>query len=194
MIFSESNAVNPLAPQWLNPADARQLNSGVWPTTAIRDAAGELTIGGVRATELLERYGSPLYVIDEHDMRERAASALAAFTEAFNAIGAQVQLHYASKALLSIDIARWMQQAGVGLDVASAGELEVALAAGIDPETIGLHGNNKSDALLARAAEVAYASLDDLFEAAQAKGEPPFSSSARKRMSRPAAAPNPSAE
>lgn len=154
MIFSESNAVNPLAPQWLNPTDARQLNSGVWPTTAIRDAAGELTIGGVRATELLERYGSPLYVIDEHDMRERAASALAAFTEAFNAIGAQVQLHYASKALLSIDIARWMQQAGVGLDVASAGELEVALAAGIEPETIGLHGNNKSDALLARAAEV----------------------------------------
>ncbi len=154
MCFSESDAVNPLAPQWLDPAVARELNTGVWPATAERDAAGELTIGGVRASELLERHGSPLYVIDEEDLRARAAAALTAFTEAFNAIGAQVQLHYASKALLSVDIARWMQQAGLGLDVASAGELEVALAAGINPETIGLHGNNKSDALLARAVEV----------------------------------------
>ena len=151
-------AVNPLAPARLSTppaADAlNRLDEGVWSATAERAADGELVIGGVRAGELLAAHGSPLYVIDEQDVRDRAAAAVADFTAAFQAIGAEVELHYASKALLTIEIARWMQRAGLGLDVASAGELEVALAAGIDPARIGLHGNSKPHALLRRAVGV----------------------------------------
>lgn len=146
---------SPLAPAHLTPpstADAlHRLDPGVWPSTAERADDGELVLGGVRASDLLARHGSPCYVIDEADVRERAAAAVADFAAAFAAIGAEVTLHYASKALLTIDIARWMQEAGLGLDVASAGELEVALAAGVDPARIGMHGNSKPDAVLRRA-------------------------------------------
>ena len=149
--------VNPLAPARLATPPRGEaldrLDVGVWSATAVRADDGELTIGGVRAGELLARHGSPLYVVDEQDVRERAATAVADFTAAFQGIGVEVVLHYASKALLTIDIARWMRDAGLGLDVASAGELEVALAAGIDPARIGLHGNSKPDALLRRAVE-----------------------------------------
>ncbi|NLT26211.1 MAG: diaminopimelate decarboxylase [Microbacteriaceae bacterium] len=147
--------VNPLAPARLatppRSTDLGRLDAGVWSATAHRADDGELVIGGVRASALLAEHGSPLYVVDEQDVRERAAAAVADFAAALAAIGAEVELHYASKALLTIDIARWMQEAGLGLDVASAGELEVALAAGIDPARIGLHGNSKPDALLRRA-------------------------------------------
>ncbi|RRJ88694.1 diaminopimelate decarboxylase [Gulosibacter macacae] len=131
--------------------DANQLDEGVWSQTARRTDDGELEIGGWRASELLAEFGSPLYVLDEADIRERAAAAVADFSAAFAEIGAEVELHYASKALLTIDVARWMQEAGLGLDVASAGELEIALRAGIDPANIGMHGNNKSGASLRRA-------------------------------------------
>ncbi|WP_282851435.1 diaminopimelate decarboxylase [Gulosibacter sediminis] len=142
----------PLAPDWLElPSDTATLDDGVWPVTARRTDSGELELGGVSAAQLLAAHGSPLYVIDEQDARGRAAHTLGAFTDAFGAIGAEVELHYASKALVTIDIARWMAEAGLGLDVASGGELEVALAAGVDPAKIGMHGNNKSRAELERA-------------------------------------------
>lgn len=142
----------PLAPAWLEqPSDTAALEEGVWPATARRADDGELELGGVRASELLAAYGSPLYVVDEQDARGRAAATLGAFRDAFDAIDTEVELHYASKALLTIDIARWMADAGLGLDVASGGELEVALAAGVEPAQIGMHGNNKSRAELERA-------------------------------------------
>ncbi|SJM57628.1 diaminopimelate decarboxylase [Gulosibacter sp. 10] len=152
---------SPLAPTWLRPpeGDLNRLDGNVWSSTASRTPDGELLLGGVRASELLERFGSPLYVVDEADMRTRAEGAAAAFAEAFRAIGAEVELHYASKAFLSIDIARWMAEAGLGLDVASGGELEVALAAGIEPARIGLHGNNKSRAEIRRAVEAGLGSI-----------------------------------
>lgn len=152
--LDSSSPASPLAPAWLTPNSARDLNVEVWPASVTRNESGELTVAGVSASQLLAEHGSPLYVIDEQFARDRAAQTLADFRTAFAEIGAEVELHYASKALLTVEIARWMQEAGLGLDVVSAGELEVGLAAGIAPATIGLHGNNKSAALLRRAVEV----------------------------------------
>lgn len=149
----ESSGDNPLAPEWLRvpSPDLNVLDAGVWSRNASRNTQGELCIGGVSASTLVATYGSPCYVIDEDDARARAADVNSAFQLAFGSIGAEVELHYASKALLTVEIAKWMAAAGLGLDVASAGELEVALAAGIAPASIGMHGNNKTDAALRRA-------------------------------------------
>src|SRR5690606_2084957 len=67
---------NPLAPAWLAvPADANALAPHVWPPGATRTSEGSLTIGGVSATELAAKYGTPLYVLDESAVRERAREA-----------------------------------------------------------------------------------------------------------------------
>jgi diaminopimelate decarboxylase len=144
--------VHPLAPEWLHvPADANDLAPGVWSDSVARNDAGVLCVGGVPATDLVRDFGTPLYVIDEATVRERALRIRAVFTEAFAAIGTDVSVYYASKAFLSTEVARWMVAAGLRIDVASGGELAVALAAGVSGDRIGLHGNNKSVAEIERA-------------------------------------------
>lgn len=136
---------NPLAPPWLEPpADANALADGVWPAGARRGPGGELELSGVAASALVAEFGSPLYVLDEADARARAAGIRTSFEAAFGAIGATVTVYYAGKAFLSAEVARWMNEEGLSIDVASGGELAVALAAGIAPARLGLHGNNKS--------------------------------------------------
>lgn len=136
---------NPLAPPWLEPpADANALAEGVWPANARRASGGELEFAGVQASALVEQYGSPLYVLDEADARTRAAGIRRSFEAAFGAIGANVTVYYAGKAFLSAEVARWMDSEGLAIDVASGGELALALAAGIPASRLGLHGNNKS--------------------------------------------------
>lgn len=175
---TSSSAGNPLAPEWLRvpTPDLNVLDAGVWSTNAVRNTGGddraqlgELCIGGVPATELVSTFGSPCYVIDEDDARTRASDVRSAFQEAFGRIGAEVELHYASKALLTVEIAKWMVAAGLGLDVASVGELEVGLAAGVAPASIGMHGNNKTDETLRRAIDVGVGSIiiDSLQEVAR---------------------------
>jgi diaminopimelate decarboxylase len=137
-------APNPLAPQWLAvPDDANALAPSLWSRTVAR-SNGELTVGGVGVGELQERYGTPLYVVDEQHARGRAADVRDAFTSAFARVGSSAKVYYAGKAFLSIEIARWMTEAGLNIDVCSGGELAVALAAGVDPARLGFHGNNKS--------------------------------------------------
>jgi diaminopimelate decarboxylase len=97
----------------------------------------------VDVRDLAERYGTPLFVVDEADFRSRAAEFAAAF-------GAGA-VHYAGKAFLCTEVARWVAEEGLALDVASGGELAVALRAGFPPERIAVHGNNKSAAELAAA-------------------------------------------
>jgi diaminopimelate decarboxylase len=144
--------VHPLAPEWLHvPADANGLSPGVWSDSAARNGAGVLCVGGVPATDLMRDFGTPLYVIDEAMVRERALRIRAVFNDAFAAIGTDVSVYYASKAFLSTEVARWMVAAGLRIDVASGGELAVALAAGVSGDRIGLHGNNKSVAEIERA-------------------------------------------
>src|SRR5262249_44962045 len=81
------------------------------------------------------------------------------FEAAFAPLNARVQVYYAGKAFLSTEVARWMSGAGLNIDVASGGELAVALAAGVDPARLGLHGNNKSDAELERAVSAGGATI-----------------------------------
>ncbi|MFB2581802.1 diaminopimelate decarboxylase [Herbiconiux sp. P15] len=145
---------SPLAPAWLgHPADANTLTAPIWSRTAERDAHGGLALGGIAATELASRFGTPLYVIDEKEARERAAEVLAAFRAAALRIGTTATVYYAAKAFLSIEVARWMAEAGLSIDVCSGGELAVALAAGADPARLALHGNNKSVVEIERAVQ-----------------------------------------
>jgi len=147
-------SANPLAPAWLRvPADANALTPGIWSRHASRNADGVLEIAGVGADELAERYGTPLYVVDEFDVRARAREIAAAFGAAFARVGTSVKVYYAGKAFLCTELARWIDDAGLGVDVASHGELAVALAAGFPAGRIGVHGNNKSLAQLEAAVD-----------------------------------------
>jgi diaminopimelate decarboxylase len=158
---------NPLSPSWLTPpADAGALPAHVWPSSAVRTADGAIAIGGVPLPRLAAEFGTPLYVIDEQDARDRAARTLAAFTTAAAAHGTTAAVYYAGKAFLCTEAARWMIAAGLNIDVASGGELAVALAAGVDPARLGLHGNNKSLVEIDRAVEVGVGAIviDSLIE------------------------------
>ena len=106
---------------------------------------GRLHVGGCDVVELAEQFGTPVFVYDEVHLRERAREAVAAFGN-----GAT----YASKAFLCRAMARLVGEEGMGIDVATGGELHVALAAGISPSRITLHGNNKAEDELARALEI----------------------------------------
>ncbi|HEY0248836.1 MAG TPA: diaminopimelate decarboxylase [Gryllotalpicola sp.] len=146
---------NPLAPSWLaEPADANALPERIWPASAHRESDGVVSLGGVPATALAHEFGTPLYVIDESDARERAARTRRAFDSAAARAGTTATVYYAGKAFLSTEVARWMAEAGLNIDTCSAGELAVALAAGVDPARLGLHGNNKSLAEIDRAVGV----------------------------------------
>jgi diaminopimelate decarboxylase len=139
-------------PGWLRaPDDANALAPQVWPERAHRDADGRIVVGGVSATELAERFGTPLYVVDEADARARAARIQAAFELAAASVGTDATVYYAGKAFLSGAVVRWVTEAGLAVDVCTGGELAVALAAGAEPGRIGFHGNNKSVAEIERA-------------------------------------------
>ena len=99
-----------------------------------------LTVAGLTVTEIAEQVGTPVYVLDEDDLRTRARDFATAF--------AGWDVYYAGKSFLCTAVARWVAEEGLGVDVCTGGELTVALRAGVDPRTIGLHGNNKSDAEL----------------------------------------------
>ncbi len=132
-------------PDWLRvPDDPNALAPQVWPEGAHRDERGRLVVGGVDAVELASRFGTPLYVVDEADARNRAARIKAAFDAAAASIGTDVTVYYAGKAFMSGEIVRWMTEGGLSIDVCTGGELAVALAAGAPPAHIGFHGNNKS--------------------------------------------------
>ena len=129
---------------------SRTLNPQLWPASAARNQDGEVTIAGLGVTQIAKEYGTPVFIFDEADVRKRARDYVAAFT--VNDI--KTTVHYAAKAFITTKIAQWVHQEGLGIDVASAGELEVALRAGIDPSHIIMHGNNKSVSELERAVEV----------------------------------------
>ncbi|AEQ06388.1 diaminopimelate decarboxylase [Corynebacterium pseudotuberculosis] len=113
----------------------------VWPRGARREANGEVTVAGVSLSEMAERYGTPVFVVDEDDFRDRCKDMAAAF-------GGAEKVHYASKAFLTRRIARWVEEEGLNLDIASLGEFQVALSANFPPGRITAHGNNKSEEFL----------------------------------------------
>jgi diaminopimelate decarboxylase len=115
------------------------------PATARVNDRGRVSIGGVDLVDLADQFGTPLFVYDEDDLRQRAREAVAAWPDG---------VAYASKAFLCKAMAALVDEEGMGIDVATGGELHVALSAGIAPQRIVMHGNNKSDAELARAIDV----------------------------------------
>ena len=124
-----------------------------WPAGAERLEDGEVAFAGVRASALAAEHGTPVYVLDESELRSRARRFREAFAAAFAEVGASAEVYYAGKAFLCKAVARWVVAEGLRVDTATGGELATALAAGVPGEAIGLHGNNKSDAEIRTALE-----------------------------------------
>ena len=124
-------------------------DSPVYPAGARVNARGHLEIAGCDVVEIAARFGTPAYVYDEDDMRARARAYLAAFA----ARTSEFEVLYASKAFPCTAACRLFAEEGLSVDVASGGELHTALRAGFDPSRIHMHGNNKTDAEIAYAAE-----------------------------------------
>jgi diaminopimelate decarboxylase len=122
--------------------------SHVYPLGSRINERGRLEVGGCDAIELAHEFGTPAYIVAEDDLRARAR----AFSEAFRAHG-DFQVVFASKAFPCTAVLALFRDAGLGCDVASAGELHLALGAGFDPATIVAHGNARSEAELAGALE-----------------------------------------
>jgi len=120
--------------------------SHVYPIGSRVDDRGRLQIGGCDVLELAERFGTPAYVVAEEDLRARAR----AFSDALrDAAGHDdVEVVFASKAFPATAVMALFAQEGLGCDVASAGELHLALRAGFDPAKIVHHGNARDDAEL----------------------------------------------
>src|ERR1039457_3800823 len=127
------------------PADVNAIDPVIGPRTA-RRGAGTLTLRGAGVSELAPRLGglgvcglaarlgTPVCACDEEDFRSRCR----AFHDAF---GPAAAVTYAAKAFCCRGVLRWVCEEGLGVDVCTGGELEVALQAGVAPELITLHGN-----------------------------------------------------
>ncbi|MDA2988436.1 MAG: diaminopimelate decarboxylase [Actinomycetota bacterium] len=131
-----------------SPAAVDALDSRVWPRNCVRDASGVMTVAGVDVRDIARDFGTPVFVLDEQDLRSRAREYALAYREA----GASM-VFYAAKAFLSTAVARWVTEEGLGIDVASGGELAVAMRAGVPGELLLMHGNNKSEEEIAAAVD-----------------------------------------
>ena len=116
------------APLWLDRA--------VWPLSTQVDEDGQLCVGGVALAEVANTFRTPTYVIDEADFRQRIRN--------YRTMLPALKVVYAGKSLLTVAVARWVAEEGVGLDVCSGGELGIALAGGVDPSQIIVHGYAKT--------------------------------------------------
>jgi diaminopimelate decarboxylase len=118
--------------------------SHVWPLGTSLDSEGVLQLGGCDARKLAREFGTPAYVVAEDDLRARARRFLAAFAARTD----DFEVHFASKSFPATAVLRLFAEEGLACDVASGGELHLALNAGFDPAKVHLHGNAKSEAEL----------------------------------------------
>lgn len=125
---------------------------------------GELHCAGISATALAAEFKTPTFFLDEDDFRSRALTWNSELSKAFGPQAGRV--YYAAKAFICVEVARWIADMGIGIDVCTGGELAVALKGGIKPENIELHGNNKSLEEIEQAvfAGVGIIVIDSLFE------------------------------
>lgn len=112
----------------------------ILPITAGVNPDGHLTIGGCDAVELADKFGTPLFVVDEATLRAQCR----AYADAFRASGIDTEVIYASKAFICQAMCKIAVEEGLSIDVSSGGELYVALSAGVPPDKIYMHGNNKT--------------------------------------------------
>ncbi|HEX3548287.1 MAG TPA: diaminopimelate decarboxylase [Mycobacterium sp.] len=120
----------------LHRAATPRIDPAIWPLTTTVDDLGRLCVGEVPLTDIADEFRTPAYVVDEDDFRQRLKTYRATLRD--------VEVVYAGKALLTTTIARWVTEEGAGVDVSSGGELAIALAGGVDPARIVMHGNAKS--------------------------------------------------
>ncbi|MBU0686496.1 MAG: diaminopimelate decarboxylase [Candidatus Margulisbacteria bacterium] len=136
-----------------------------FPATAKITKEGIIEIGGVSVEVLAEKFGTPLYVMDEQTIRQKCREYRLAFQNKYP----NTSFIYASKALSTLSILKIVAEEGFGLDISSGGELYTALKAGVDPETIYFHGNNKpadeiTEALEAKIGRFVVDNLEELNE------------------------------
>jgi diaminopimelate decarboxylase len=137
----------------------------VLPVSAGVNSKGHLEVGGLDCTELADEFGTPLYVFCEETFRTRAREFSKAFPDS--------TIYYAAKALSVVAVCQLANEEGLGMDVASGGELHVALESGFPPERLILHGNNKTQdeidqAVDAGVGRIAIDNLEEVDRVAQA--------------------------
>jgi diaminopimelate decarboxylase len=159
----------PMAEQVQSGAVARDpvADSVVLPIGSRVNGQGRLEVGGCDIVELVEEHGTPAYIYAEDDLRARAR----AYREAFERRGVDGEVLFASKAFPATAAYKLFAEEGLSVDVASGGELHIALAAGFDPSRIHMHGNNKSDEeiLMAARAGIGHLILDSFDEIERAE-------------------------
>jgi diaminopimelate decarboxylase len=132
-------------PTWLEPpGDVNGLVASLWASSVGRGTDGVLTVGGVSVVDLAREFGTPAYVLDENDFRSRAREFKQTYAEVFDDLCGGADVYYAGKAFLCTEVARWIRDEGLFLDVCTGGELAVAMRGGVPGSSIGMHGNNKS--------------------------------------------------
>lgn len=142
-------------------------DSLVLPIGSRVNERGRLEVGGCDVVELVEEHGTPAYIYAEDDLRGRAR----AYREAFERRGVDGEVLFASKAFPATAAYKLFAEEGLSVDVASGGELHIALAAGFEPSRIHMHGNNKSDEeiLMAARAGIGHLILDSFDEIERAE-------------------------
>jgi diaminopimelate decarboxylase len=126
---------------FLNSAQGKSPNQALMPLSAQVNLEGELEVGGCSVVDLVNRFGSPLYILDEATLRAACQQYRQFLSQSYPG---SVQVLYASKAWSCLAVCAIVASEGLGLDVVSGGELYTALQAGVAPAQVYLHGNNKS--------------------------------------------------
>ena len=136
---------------WMSATSERSIveDSPVYPLGSRVNERSHLEVGGCDVVEVAAEFGTPVYIYAEQDIRARARSYL----DAFRSRTQDFEVLYASKAAPITAIYRLCAEAGLSVDVASGGELHMALGAGLDPARVYMHGNNKTESELRYAVE-----------------------------------------
>lgn len=132
------------------------LNPSIWPGSATR-VSGELNLGGCSSSSIAAKFGTPIFVLDEGDLKSRAMSWRNALEETFQDRAGDV--FYAAKAFVSVEVAKIIKELGLNIDVCTGGELSVVTAANFPGERIEMHGNNKSESEIAQAIDYGVATI-----------------------------------
>ena len=130
----------------------------------VAHTSGSLSLSSLNAQDLARDFGTPAFFLDEADFRDRVRTWRDGLQGAFGDHAGQV--YYAAKAFICVEVARWLVEEGIGIDVCTGGELAVAMAANFPPERIEVHGNNKSLAELESAIGIGVGTIvaDSLYE------------------------------
>jgi diaminopimelate decarboxylase len=124
------------------------LNPLIWPNSATR-VKGETNIGGCSVTSIAAKFGTPIFILDENDLKSRATIWQKSLQETFQEHAGDV--FYAAKAFVSVEVAKMIKELGLNIDVCTGGELAVVAAANFPGKRIEMHGNNKSETEIAQA-------------------------------------------